>query len=111
MQFYRPLWPQRRLSSSLISKHEYDFSPMLAELPKDSKVASEIMNLAVYITKALMQEKEREKLDLMQEKLDLTKDLMGKKRTWKIGTVKPYYESWEWCQTPHWTSFTIKKDV
>ena len=81
MQFYRPLWPQRRLSSSLISKHEYDFSPMLAELPKDSKVASEIMNLAVYITKALMQEKEREKLDLMQEKLDLTKDLMGKKRT------------------------------
>ena len=87
MQFYRPLWPQRRLSSSLISKLEYDFSPILAELPKDSKVASEIMNLAVYITKALMQEIEREKVDLMKdlmqekerEKLDLMKDLMQEK--------------------------------
>ncbi|CAG8785301.1 13756_t:CDS:2 [Gigaspora margarita] len=90
MQFYRPLWPQHRLSSSLINRHEYDFSPILAELPKDSKVASKIMNFTVDITKDLMQEKvglmekkEREKLDLTKdlkrEKLDLTKDLMEKK--------------------------------
>ncbi|KAF0460711.1 hypothetical protein F8M41_000584 [Gigaspora margarita] len=64
MQFYRPLWPQRRLSSSLINRHEYDFSPILAELPKDSKVASKIMNFAV----DLMKKKEREKLDLWKKK-------------------------------------------
>ncbi|CAG8774285.1 18100_t:CDS:2 [Gigaspora margarita] len=111
--FYRPLWPQRRLSSSLINRHEYDFSPILAELPKDSKVASKIMNFAVDITKDLMQEKvdlmkkkehekldlmekkEREKLDLMQEKVDLMEkkereklDLMEKKEHEKLDLME-----------------------
>ncbi|CAG8629716.1 19316_t:CDS:2 [Gigaspora margarita] len=88
MQFYRPLWPQHRLSSSLLNKHEYDFSPILAELPKDSKVASKIMNFAVNITKDLMQEK----VDLMEkkehEKLDLTKNLMEKKEREKLDLTK-----------------------
>ncbi|KAF0507184.1 maltose o-acetyltransferase [Gigaspora margarita] len=88
MQFYRPLWPQHRLSSSLLNKHEYDFLPILAELPKDSKVASKIMNFAVNITKDLMQEK----VDLMKkkehEKLDLTKNLMEKKEREKLDLTK-----------------------
>ncbi|CAG8607476.1 16490_t:CDS:2, partial [Funneliformis caledonium] len=94
MQFYRPLWPQRRLSSSLINQHNYDFTPILAELPKDSKAIPKIMNFTVVLMKDLMQEKvdlmekkEREKLDLSndlmekkeREKLDLSNDLMEKK--------------------------------
>src|SRR5688500_14810757 len=93
MQFYRPLWPQCRLSSSLINRHEYDFSPILAELSKDSKVSSKFMNFVLYITKDLMQEKvdliekkerekfdlsekkEREKLNLMQEKVELSRHI------------------------------------
>ncbi|KAF0507185.1 hypothetical protein F8M41_019027 [Gigaspora margarita] len=103
MQFYRPLWPQHRLSSFLINRHEYDFSPILAELPKDSKVASKIINFTVDITKDLMQEKvdlmekkEREKLDLMKdlerEKLDLTKDLMEKKEHEKLDLMQEKVE-------------------
>ena len=77
MQNYGPLWPQHRLSSSLVSSsHKYNFSPILDELPENSKirsaVSSKIMNLIVDVTK-----------DLMQEKVDLAKEL-----TQEIGNVK-----------------------
>ena len=68
-----------RLPSSLIiiNRHEYDLSPILAELPKDSKVASKIMNFAVDITK-----------DLMQEKVDLMEKLMQEKEREKVELSK-----------------------
>ncbi|CAG8617285.1 11653_t:CDS:2, partial [Funneliformis mosseae] len=50
------------LSYFLINNHKYDFLPILAELPKDSKVVSKIMNFTVVLMKDLMQEKEKVEL-------------------------------------------------
>ncbi|CAJ0892524.1 14498_t:CDS:2, partial [Entrophospora sp. SA101] len=60
---------------SLVSSYKYDISPILDELPEDSKirsaVSSKIANLFMVLTKDLAK-------DLVQEKVDLTKDLMQK---------------------------------
>ncbi|RIB19533.1 hypothetical protein C2G38_2082876 [Gigaspora rosea] len=85
MQFYRPLWPQRRSSSSLINRYELDFSQVLAELLKDSKVVSKFINSYADMKVALIEKKEREKLDLMEkkerEKSDLTDSVTGQNYT------------------------------
>ncbi|CAG8545693.1 16876_t:CDS:2 [Gigaspora rosea] len=105
MQFYRPLSPQRRLSS------------ILAELPKDSKVASQIVNFAAYITKDLMQKKtrkigfngkkDREKLDLMEKKEREKLDLMGKKEQREKSELSKHITNLE----NEVKSFTIKRDI
>ncbi|RIB19531.1 hypothetical protein C2G38_2082867 [Gigaspora rosea] len=88
MQFYRPLWPQRRLSSSLINRHECDFSQILAELPKDSKVVSKFMNSYADMMKALEREKSDLMVDLMEQKAREKLDLTEKKAREKLELLK-----------------------
>ncbi|CAG8672144.1 5648_t:CDS:2, partial [Paraglomus occultum] len=66
--FYRPLLPQRRLSSSLIIQPKYDLTPIYAELPNDSKAMPKIANMVVAIVKDLEEAKQREIMALGEAK-------------------------------------------
>ncbi|CAG8626293.1 5340_t:CDS:2, partial [Paraglomus occultum] len=73
--FYRPLWPQRRLSSSLISKCENDLLSIIAELPEDSKAIPKIANLIVAMVMDFEEAKQREIMALLEERRQETKEM------------------------------------